>query len=281
MSIAQALFGRWVGGRPVHEPPPTGPGAAVQPNVDPTTGNYRVGTTDDPTLDFPPYTVFDKPKMYVYRLIETAVAVIPGLGNRAMFFRCILNPPTDTTERSWGMQGSAETKTGCTADVSCGVPGHPDLMGVEGAARHAGSGFVRLMAGIMGYTMAEAGRVGESVSIHGLQAACAAGAQIDKAVLLRGWARATPGTILKSFGIIIDDAIGNNGLGYDEPAAKLAVKGGVSAGRNEDPGDGVVHAEAGFKTRDGGTTRAGVSGTFTTTDGKTVTVVNGIVTGVV
>lgn len=281
MGILQQLLGRWVGGVPEHVAPPSGPGAPVQPGVDSDTGNLLVGTDQYPVLDSPPFTLFDKPKMYVYRLVETAAAVIPGFGNRGMFFRCILNPPTNTTERSWGMQGSAETLKGCTADVSCGVPGHPDLMGVEGAARHGGSGFVRLIAGLMGYTMTEAGRVSEAISIHGLQAACSAGAQVDKAVLLRGWARATPGTIVKTFGIILDDALGNNGIGYDDPEAKLAVKGGVSAGRNEDPGDGVVHAEAGFKTRDGAVTRAGVSGTFTTTDGKTITVVNGIVTGVV
>jgi hypothetical protein len=276
MSFLETLFGEWIDGKPCHRrPPPPGPGSPLQPKIDPATGNMILGSNDYPRLDVPPpgNTIFDYPKLYAYRLVETAAALVPGYGNRSLYFRLMMNPPTDTTERAWGAQGSAETKQGCPANFACGVPGHPDLMGVEGSAVHGGNRLVGLMSGIMGYTITRAGRVTEAISSYALQAAVSAGAQVDRAYAFKALRRITLGTILKSYGVVIPDGIGNSGFGYEEPLAAVAVKDGVSAGRNEDPGTGVVHAEAGFKTAVGGVVQAGTSGTFTS-----VTVVNGIVT---
>jgi hypothetical protein len=57
---------------------------------------------------------------------------------------------------------------------------------------------------------------------------------------------------------------GNVGIGVTDPTEKLAVNGTVKA--------------TGYKSSDGS---AGVSGSFTTTDGKTITIKNGLVTSIV
>lgn len=286
MSFAQTLFGRWVGGRAVHEPPPSGPGAPPQPIIDPDTGSLIVGSDDYPKHTFSPFAVFDYPRLYATRIIETVAAVIPGNGNRAMFNRLVANPPSDTTERMWGGQASADVKSGCPANFNCGVPGHGDLTGFEGTAVHEGNGIIQLAVGLMGYVFIGGGAVGarivEAISQYGFQPQAGIATTIDRAYCFKAKVRPSPpGTVLKAFSFVSEDGCGNGGIGYDEPAAEWTVKRGISAGRNEDPGAGVVHAEAGFKTRDGGATHAGVSGTFTTVDGKTITVRNGIVTGVV
>jgi len=283
MSFLQTLFGEWIDGRPYHRPPPPPvPGAPTMPVIDPATGDMILGSTDYPRVDAPPpgNVIFDYPKLFGMRLIETVSALVPGWGNRTLFFRTIMNPPSDTTERSWGAQGSAETKAGCAANFACGVPGHPDLMGMEGTALHGGSGLVSLMAGLMGYTMTKAGHATEVISVYALQAAVSLGGTVDRAYAFKALKRVTAGTILKSFGIVIPDGIGNNGFGYDEPLAEVAVKNGISAGRNENPGTGVVHAEAGFKTAVGAAIKTGVSGSFAF-GGVTVGVSNGIVTSIV
>jgi hypothetical protein len=122
----------------------------------------------------------------------------------------------------------------------------------------------------------------EAISSYAFQpTAGRVGNVIDKAYCFKAKNQVGSGTVTKKFSFVSEDGCGNGGIGYDEPVAAWAVKDGISAGRNEDPGTGVVHAEAGFKTRDGAVTRAGVSGSFTTTDGKTITIVNGIVTSIV
>lgn len=286
MSFAQTLFGRWVGGRPVHDPPPSGPSAPAQPIIDPATGALIVGSDDYPKHTFPPFAIFDYPKFYATRLIETVAAIIPGNGNRASFARLILNPPGDTTERGWGGQSSADIKAGCAANFDCGAPGHGDLTGFEGTAVHEGTGIVKLAVGLMGYCFIGGAGAGahivEAISNYAFQPQAGnATSTIDRAYCFKAKVRPSPGTVGKAFSFVSEDGCGNGGIGYDEPAAEWTVKRGISAGRNEDPGTGVVHAEAGFKTRDGGATHAGVSGTFTTVDGKTITVRNGIVTAVV
>jgi hypothetical protein len=285
VAILQALFGRWVAGRPIHDPPPSGPGAAQQPKIDPDLGNMIVGSDDYPKHTFPPYAIFDKPKGYFTRLVDTVTAIIPGNGNRALFNRLILNPPSDTTERGWGGQASADVKAGCAANFNCGVPGHGDITGWEGTAVHEGSGIVNMAVGLMGYVFiggAGAGaRIVEAVSNYGFQPQAGhATSLIDRAYCFKAKVRPSPGTVTKAFSFVAEDGCGNGGIGYDEPAAEWAVKRGISAGRNEDPGTGVIHAEAGFKTREGGATHAGVTGTFTTVDGKTISVKNGIVTAI-
>jgi hypothetical protein len=286
MGILQQLFGEWVDGKPRHVAPPTGPTAPQQPKVDPDTGSMIVGSDDYPKHTFPPYAIFDYPKLYATRLIETVAAVIPGNGNRAMFNRLIANPPSDTTERMWGGQAAADVKAGCAANFDCGVPGHGDLTGFEGSVCHEGTGIVKLAVGLMGYVFTGGAGAGahivEAISNYGFQPQAGhATSVIDKAYCFKAKVRPSPGTVTKAFSFVSEDGCGNGGIGYDEPEAAWSVKNGISAGRNEDPGTGYVHAEAGFKTRDGGTTKAGVTGTFTTTDGKTISIVNGIVTSIV
>jgi hypothetical protein len=286
VALLQQLFGTWVGGVPKHSPPPAGPSAAPLPVIDPNTGSLIVGSDDYPRHTFPPYAIFDYPRLYAQRVIETVAAIIPGNGNRAMFNRLIMNPPSSTTERSWGGQASADVKAGCPANFDCGAPGHGDLTGFEGTSVHEGSGLVKLAVGLMGYVFiggAGAGaRIEEAISSYGFQPqAGAATSRIDRAYCFKAMARQSPGTVGKAFSFVSQDGCGNGGIGYDQPEAAWAVKDGISAGRNEDPGTGYVHGEAGFKTRDGGATKAGVSGTFTTTDGKTITIANGIVVSIV
>jgi len=246
-------------------------------------GRLRAGTKSDPTIGIPPY-VFDRPQLYVERLINTVTAIIPGNGNRAMFNRLLMNPPSNTTERSWGMQGVTEVDTGCTADFNCGAPGHGDLNGVEGTVVHMGEGTVEMAVGLMGYIFTSdcAGRIVEAISSYAFQpTASGIGSVIDRGYCFKAKTQAsTGGVVTKKFSFVAEDGCGNGGIGYSEPEAGWAVKDGISAGRNADPGAGVVHAEAGFKTFDGAV-RTGVSGTFTTVDGKTITVVNGIVTSIV
>lgn len=242
-----------------------------------------VGSGDYPRHTFPPYAIFDFPKAYFERVVNSISGIIPGNGNRTTFNRLIMNPPGDTTERGWGMQCSADVKAGCNADFNCGIPGHPDMMGVEGTVVHEGNGRLEMASGLMGYVFTGGtAEIGEAISIYGFQpTAGLAGNVIDKAYCFKAKNQVGLGTVNKAFSFVAEDGTGNGGIGYDEPAAAWAVKDGISAGRNEDPGAGVVHAEAGFKTRDGAVTRAGVSGSFTTTDGKTITIVNGIVTSIV
>lgn len=286
MGILQQLYGQWVGGKPIHSPPPSGPSVPEQPKIDSDLGNMIVGSDDYPKHTFFPFLIFDKPKLYAQRVVDTISAVIPGNGNRAMFNRLIMNPPSDTVERSWGGQASADIKSGCTANFNCGVPGHGDLTGFEGTVVHEGTGIVELAVGLMGYVFIGGGAVGarivEAISNYGFQPQAGIATIIDRAYCFKAKVRPSPpGTVLKAFSFVAEDGCGNGGIGYSEPEAEWAVKNGISAGRNEDPGTGYIHAEAGFKTRDSGATHTGVTGTFTTVDGKTITVKNGIVTSIV
>jgi hypothetical protein len=242
-----------------------------------------VGSGDYPRHTFPPYAIFDFPKAYFERRVNSISGIIPGYGNRTTFNRLIMNPPGDTTERGWGMQCGSDVATGCNANFGCGVAGHPDLMGVEGTVNHNGNGLVDMASGLMGYVFTGGhASIGEAISSYAFQPTAGGPDNvIDKAYCFKARAQSGSGTVNKKFSFVSEDGCGNGGIGYDEPVAAWAVKDGISAGRNEDPGTGVVHAEAGFKTRDGAVTRAGVSGSFTTTDGKTITIVNGIVTSIV
>jgi hypothetical protein len=242
-----------------------------------------VGSGDYPRHTFPPYAIFDFPKAYFERVVNSISGIIPGNGNRTTFNRLIMNPPGDTTERGWGMQCGSDVATGCNANFGCGFAGHPDLMGVEGTVNHNGNGLVDMASGFMGYVFTGGhASIGEAISSYALQPTAGGPDNvIDKAYCFKARAQSGSGTVNKKFSFVSEDGCGNGGIGYNEPDAAWAVKDGISAGRNEDPGTGVVHAEAGFKTRDGAVTRAGVSGSFTTTDGKTITIVNGIVTSIV
>ena len=272
--------------------------SAAGTNIDtsggiPVGGEFVIGTSllvgsgDYPRFTFPPYDIFDYPKLYAQRLVETAVALIPGYGNRAMYNRLIMNPPSDTTERGWAAQCSADVAAGCPANFDCGLPGHPDLMGFEGTSVHEGTGTVKLAAGLMGYVFiggaGPTAHIEEAISNYGFQPCPGpAGSVIDRAYCFKAKVRPGLGTVGKKFSFASEDGCGNGGIEYDQPEAGWAVKNnGISSGRNENPGTGYIHAEAGFKTRDGVVTKAGVSGTFTTLDGKTITIVNGIVTSIV
>jgi hypothetical protein len=222
MGILQSLFGEWVGGHAVHSKPPSGPTAAEQPKVDPDTGNMIVGSDDYPKHTFPPYAIFDRPKLYAQRIIDTVTAIIPGNGNRAMFNRLIMNPPSDTTERSWGGQASADVKAGCPANFDCGAPGHGDLTGFEGTAVHEGTGIVKLAVGLMGYVFiggAGAGsRIVEAISQYGFQPQAGhATSIIDRAYCFKAMVRPSPGTVTKAFSFVAQDGCGTAGSGTTNP----------------------------------------------------------------
>lgn len=215
-----------------------------------------VGSGDYPRFTFPPYDIFDFPKLYAQRLVETAAALIPGYGNRAMYNRLIMNPPSDTTERGWAAQCSADVAAGCPANFNCGVPGHPDLMGFEGTAVHEGTGTVKLAAGLMGYVFiggaGPTAHIEEAISNYGFQP-CAgpAGSVIDRAYCYKAKVRPSLGTVGKTFSFASEDGCGNGGIEYDQPEAGWAVKNnGISSGRNENPGTGAVHAETFYRARE-------------------------------
>ncbi len=255
------------------------------PHVDSTTGSLLVGTNDHPKRPWPPFAIFDYPKQYVLRLISTVAAVVPGNGNRAAFVRLIANPPTSTTERGWATQMSADVPPGNSSNMGCGYANHPDLMGCEASVYHSGTGIIDMVAALFGVVSCNnggAGRIKDAVSVFAFQPqADDPGSIIDRAYCIKAIPRSGGGTVTKKFSVVAEDGCGPGGIGYSEPLSDWTVKGGISAGRNEDAGTGYVHAEAGFKTREGGSTHTGVTGTFTTTDGKTITVKNGIVTSIV
>ena len=76
--------------------------------------------------------------------------------------------------------------------------------------------------------------------------------------------RSTPGAIGTQATIMTLKGTGNVGIGTTSPSEKLEVSGTVKA--------------TGYKSSDGS---AGVSGSFTTTDGKTITIKDGLVTSIV
>lgn len=215
-----------------------------------------VGSGDYPRFTFPPYAIFDFPKIYGQRVIDTVSAIIPGNGNRASFYRVIANPPGDTTERFWANQSSADVAAGCPADFNCGVPGHPDLMGFEGTVVHEGTGVVKLAAGIMGYVFiggaGPTAHIEEAIAQYAFQPCPGPVASgIDRAYCFKAMVRPGLGTVVKKFSFATEDGCGNGGIEYDQPEAGWAVKNnGISSGRNENPGTGAVHAETFYRARE-------------------------------
>lgn len=251
------------------------------PHVDTGNGSVMAGADDHPRFTFPPFAIFDHPILYALRVIDTVSAIIPGNGNRAMFNRLIANPPAPTTERFWGAQGSADVKAGCPANFNCGVPGHGDLTGIEGTVVHEGTGLIELAVGLMGYVFIGGAGVGshivEAISNYAFQPqAGSATATIDRAYCFKAKVRPGPGTVVKKFSFVSEDGCGPAGIGYDQPEAMLAVNGGIHAGGVSDPGAGKI--QGAFVSSD---SSVGASGSFTSLDGKTITVKDGIIVSIV
>jgi hypothetical protein len=212
-----------------------------------------VGSGDYPRHTFPPYAIFDYPKLYAERVVESISGIIPGNGNRTTFNRLIMNPPGDTTERGWGMQCSADVATGCNSDFACGYANHPDLMGVEGTVVHNGNGRVDMAAGLFGYVFTGGhAKIGEAVSSLAFQPTAGGPDNvIDKGYCFKAAERHDSGTVTKKYSFVAEDGTGPGGIGYAEPEAAWAVKGGISAGRNVDPGLGRIRASSAFELSGG------------------------------
>lgn len=251
--------------------------ASKMPHVDTDKGNVLVGNNDYPKEQYTG-NYFDKPK-----LSADAVHTTAGDGDRSMYFRNVADPAADTSIRTWGIQGSAEIAWGNDKDFDDGYFG--DLTGYEGSFMHWGSGTVKSAIGAMtNGTNRGGGRIEKAIGYFVMLPCNAhpnpAGAgQIDEAygiyVYYSTEGYADP---VKKYGLVVEDGCGPCGIGYTDPVAKLAVNGGINAGGKTDPGAGNIKASGTFVAADDST---GVSGTFTTTDGKTITVKNGIVTSIV
>lgn len=233
-----------------------------------------VGTTSDPVEPVGPPVPFDHPGFLV-----DVVHRIAGVLDRGVFSRITADPSTDTSMRSWGIQGSSETKLGNTKNFSAGHPG--DLVGSEGAAIHWGSGIVDSICSFMSSsTNRGGGTVKEAVSdyvLFPLNAYPSAGV-IEKAYgIYMKWRTEGYAEPLKKYCFVSDQACGAMGVGYVDPEAMLAVNGGIHAGGKTDPGTGKIQAAVGFKSADGSD---GVSGSFVV-GVLTITVKNGIVTSIV
>jgi|GEM_PF-4228187 len=243
MGFLKALLGKIVSGAPVHMEPAVG---AKPPIVDETNGNVIIGSDDYPKEQVTG-TQFTKPGLSV------DVEHVSGIDHdRAQYFRSIANPPTDTSDRTWGMQGSAETKAGNAKNFNSGFLG--DLTGYEGAVIHWGSGNLQSMAGcIANGSNRGGGTVHEAFGYLALQPINADphGGVIENSygvyVRYENEGYADP---LHKYGMVIEDACGPCGLGYTDPGAKLAVNGGISAGSKNDPGAGMLSAEVGLRTKE-------------------------------